>query len=153
MSLRQRFSDELKAAMKGGQARTVSTVRLIQAALKDRDIAAREKGVTDGIPEADILNMLQVMIKQRRDSIEHYERGGRVDLVQQEQEEIAIIEKFLPQQMSAAEAEAAIKAVIGEIGAAGIKDMGRVMSALKERYSGKMDFGKVSGAVKALLGK
>lgn len=151
MSLRQAFTDQLKTAMKSGQARAVSTIRLIQAALKDRDIAARGKGKTDGIDEAEILQMLQTMIKQRRESIQHYEQGGRVDLVQQEQEEIAIIEGFLPKQMSEAEMAAAIKALVAELGAATIKDMGRVMAALRERFAGKMDFGKASGIIKGIL--
>jgi hypothetical protein len=151
MPLRQQFSDRLKAAMKAGEARTVSTVRLIQAALKDRDIAARGKGKTDGIDNAEILQMLQTMIKQRRESIQHYEQGARVDLVQQEQEEIAIIEGFLPKQMGDAEAEAAIKALVAELGATTIKDMGRVMAALRQRFAGIMDFGKASGIIKGLL--
>jgi uncharacterized protein len=151
MPLRQDFVDRLKAAMKAGQARTVSTVRLIQAALKDRDIAARGKGKMDGIDEAEILQMLQTMIKQRRESIQHYEQGGRVDLVQQEQEEIAVIEGFLPRQMGDAEAEAAIKAIVAELGATSIKDMGRVMAALRQRFAGTMDFGKASGVIKGLL--
>ncbi|MBI5162380.1 MAG: GatB/YqeY domain-containing protein [Magnetospirillum sp.] len=150
--LRQQLNDALKAAMLGKQPRTVSTVRLILAALKDRDIAARSRGVMDGIGDDEILSMFQSMIKQRRESITLYEQGGRIDLAQQEAEEIVIIERFLPVQMSEAEAGAAIAAVIAEVGAGGIKDMGRVMAALKERFAGRMDFGKASGLVKKALG-
>jgi uncharacterized protein YqeY len=149
--LRTALNEALKTAMLAKEARTVSTVRLILAALKDRDIAARSKGNMDGISEDEILGMLQSMIKQRKDSIALYEQGGRLELAQQEQEEIAVIERFLPKQMSQDEAEAAIKSVIGEIEAKGLKDMGRTMAALKERYAGQMDFTKASGLVKGLL--
>ncbi|MBI4967612.1 MAG: GatB/YqeY domain-containing protein [Rhodospirillales bacterium] len=149
--LRTRLSESLKQAMLAKEARAVSTLRLVLAALKDRDIAARGRGVADGIGEDEILQMLQSMIKQRRESIALYEQGGRLELAQQEQEEIAIIERFLPKAMSEAETEAAIKDVIAEIGAAGIKDMGKVMASLRERFAGRMDFGKASGAVKKIL--
>lgn len=149
--LRQQLSDALKTAMLSKDARTVSTVRLILAALKDRDIAARPRGLADGIPEEEILQMLQSMTKQRRESIALYEQGGRLELAQQEAEEIAIIEKFLPAQMSEEEVAAAAAAVISEIGAAGLKDMGRTMAALKERFAGQMDFTKASATVKAQL--
>ncbi|MGE5545494.1 MAG: GatB/YqeY domain-containing protein [Solirubrobacterales bacterium] len=150
--LRQQLNDALKAAMLGKDARTVSTVRLILAALKDRDIAARSRGVMDGISEDEILSMLQSMIKQRRESIALYEQGGRLELAQQEQEEISVIERFLPRQMSEAETNEAVAAVIAETGAGGIKDMGRVMAVLKERFAGQMDFTKASAAAKAALG-
>jgi uncharacterized protein YqeY len=149
--LRNRLNEALKTAMLAKEARTVSTVRLALAALKDRDIAARSRGVMDGISEDEILQMLQSMIKQRRESIALYEQGGRLELAQQEQDEIEIIERFLPKQLSADEAEAAIKAVIAEVGASGVKDMGKVMAALREGFAGRMDFGKASGQVKTLL--
>lgn len=149
--LRERLNAELKAAMKAKDQCTVATIRLILAALKDRDIAARTKGQSDGIDDAEILQMLQTMIKQRRDSIEHYEAGGRLELAEQERQEIEIIESFLPRQFDDAEIEKAVRATIGEIGATGIKDMGRTMAALRERYAGQMDFGKASGVAKAAL--
>jgi uncharacterized protein YqeY len=149
--LRARFSDALKEAMRAKNERKVGTVRLIIAALKDRDIAARGKGNADGIGDDEIAQMLQSMIKSRRESIVLYEQGGRVELAEQEREEIAIIETFLPQQMSEAEVEAAIKAAIAEAGAKSIKDMGKVMAALKARHAGQMDFAKASAATKALL--
>lgn len=150
--LRRQLNDALKTAMLGKDARTVSTVRLILAALKDRDIAARPKGLTDGIPDGEIQQMLQSMIKQRRESISLYNQGGRPELAQQEAEEIAVIEKFLPQQMGEEEVAAAVKAAIADTGAAGIKDMGKVMAALKERHAGTMDFAKAGAVVKAALG-
>jgi hypothetical protein len=151
--LREKFKEALKDAMKARNERATATLRLIQAALKDRDIAARGRGKMDGVDEAEILAMLQTMIKQRRDSIQHFEQGGRLELAQQEQEEIAIIEGFLPKQMSEAEAEKAIKDLIAEIGAGSIKDMGRTMAALRERYAGRMDFGKAGAVVKQALAK
>ncbi len=150
--LRQRLSEALKAAMKGQDRRAVSTLRLILAALKDRDIAARGKGVEDGISDDDILAMLQTMVKQRRESIEHYEHGGRLELAEQEREEIRIIEDFLPHQMTEEEIAAAVASVIEETAAAGLKDMGKAMAALKARYAGQMDFGKASAVAKARLG-
>jgi uncharacterized protein YqeY len=150
--LRQQFNEALKTAMLAKDGRTVSTVRLIVAALKDRDIAARSRGVTDGIPDEEALQMLQQMVKQRRESITLYEQGNRLDLAQQETEEIAIISRFLPKQMSEAETTEAVKSVIGEIEATSLKDMGRVMAVLKERFAGTMDFTKASSLVKGLLG-
>lgn len=150
--LRQQLNDALKTAMLAKDSRVVSTVRLILAALKDRDIAARPRGVTDGIGEDEILQMLSSMIKQRRESISLYEQGGRLELAQQEQEEIAIIERFLPRQMTEAEMTAAVAAIVADVGAAGLKDMGKVMAALKERHAGQMDFTKASGLVKKTLG-
>ncbi|NUB16930.1 GatB/YqeY domain-containing protein [Azospirillum brasilense] len=149
--LRTRLNEALKQAMLAKNQRAVSTVRLILAALKDRDIAARSRGVTDGIDEAEILSMLQTMIKQRGESIKLYEQGGRLELAEQEREEITIIEGFLPKQMSEAEVAAAVKTVVDEIGATCIKDMGKVMAELKARYAGQMDFAKVSGTVKQQL--
>ena len=149
--LRTRLSDALKTAMKGKDAPTVSTLRLIMAALKDRDIAARGKGNKDGIPEEEILGLLQSMVKQRRDSIALYEKGGRMELAQQEAEEIAIIEEYLPQQMSDDDIAAAIDAVIEDAGAATLKDMGKVMAGLKEKHAGSMDFSMASAMVKERL--
>jgi len=150
--LRQQFNEALKTAMLGKDSRTVSTVRLIVAALKDRDIAARSRGVTDGIPDEEVLQMLQQMVKQRRESITLYEQGNRLDLAQQETEEIDIISRFLPKQMSEAETTEAVKSVISEIEAKTLKDMGRVMAVLKERFAGTMDFTKASSLVKGQLG-
>jgi uncharacterized protein YqeY len=149
--LRARLNDELKAAMKTKDQRAVSTVRLILAALKDRDIAARTKGNTEGIGEDEIFELLQKMVRQRRESIELYEQGKRLDLAQQEREEIAIIERFLPRQMSDADMAEAVSAVIAELGVDSIKDMGRVMAALKQRHSSQMDFSKASALVKQRL--
>jgi len=150
--LRPQLNDALKSAMLSKDSRVVSTVRLILAALKDRDIAARSRGVMDGISDDEILSMLQSMIKQRRESISLYEQGGRLELAQQEQDEIAIIERFLPRQLNEEEMTSAVSAVITELGAGGIKDMGRVMAALKERHAGTMDFTKASALTKKLLG-
>ena len=150
--LRQRLNDDLKAAMKSRDQRATSALRLILAALKDRDIAARTRGVTNGVDEAEIIDMLQKMVRQRQESIELYKKGNRPELVEQEQGEIAIIERYLPKKMSEGETNAAIAAVVEELGASSIKDMGKVMAALKERYSGRMDFGKVGQQVKQKLG-
>lgn len=150
--LRQRLGDALKAAMLAKDVRAVSTVRLILAALKDRDIAARPRGASDGIGEDEILQLLQSMVKQRKESIALYEQGGRKDLADKEAEEIAIIERFLPARMSEAETEEAVKATIAAVGAQGLKDMGRTMAALKERFAGRMDFTRASAIVKQQLG-
>ncbi len=150
--LRQRLSDALKAAMLSRDTRTVSTVRLILAALKDRDIAARPRGIADGVADDEILQMLQSMMKQRRESIALYEQGGRLELAQQEAEEIAIIERFLPAQLSESEVAEAVDGIVAAIGAQGLKDMGRVMAALKEQFAGRMDFTKASAIVKQKLG-
>jgi uncharacterized protein YqeY len=152
MALRDALGTALKEAMKAGDKRQVSTVRMVLAALKDRDIDARGKGNPNGIDEGDIQRMMQGLVKQRREAIELYKQGNRPELVQQEQEEIAVIESFLPKQMSDADAEAAIKAVIAATGAQSVKDMGRVMTALKEKYSGQLDLSKAGGIVKKLLG-
>jgi uncharacterized protein YqeY len=149
--LRAQLTDALKVAMKAKNDRAVSTLRLILAALKDRDIAARTKGNPDGITDDEIRQMMQNMIKQRRESIALYEQGGRCELAQQEAEEITVIEGFLPKQLGDADIQAAAKALITEIGAQGIKDMGRTMAAMKQRYAGQMDFSKASLVVKQLL--
>jgi len=151
MSLRARLNDDLKTAMRAKDERQVGTLRLILAALKDKDIAARPSGNTSGISDPDIMQMMNGMIKQRRDSITLYQQGNRPELAAKEQGEIDIIQSYLPQQMSSEEVAAAVKAVIAEIGASSVKDMGRVMAALKERFTGRMDFAAVSGVVKQNL--
>jgi len=149
--LRTELNEALKTAMKDKDENTVSTLRLIIAALKDRDIAARSKGNRDGIGDDDILGLLQSMVKQRRESIELYEKGGRMELAQKEAEEIAVIERFLPAQMADGEMATAIAEIVEETGAESIKDMGKVMGALKQRYTGSMDFSKASQMVKEKL--
>ncbi len=148
---RSQLSDALKDAMRAKEACAVSTLRLILAALKDRDIAARGKGNSDGIGEGEILDLLQKMVRQRHEAIELYRKGARQDLVDRETAEIEVIQRFLPKQMDEAEVRSAVQEVIAELEAATIKDMGRVMGALKERYAGRMDFVKASALVKAQL--
>ena len=150
MSLRDDFTASLKEAMKAGDKLKTSTLRLITSALKDRDIEARGSGKT--LSEDDILALLQKMVKQRQESLKIYTEAGRTDLAEQEQGEIAIIQSFLPQQMDAEAVSSAIDSVIAETGAASIKDMGKVMAVLKERFAGRMDFGAASGAIKSKLG-
>lgn len=150
--LRTKLSDTLKTAMKEKDKSATGAIRLIQAALKDRDIAERSKGNMDGISDEEILSMLQSMIKQRRESIEMYEKGDRPELAAKEDEEISIIEGFLPEQMDEQAATAAVNSVLSELDASSMKDMGRVMAALKERHAGSMDFSKASGLVKGILG-
>ena len=149
--MRQAFRDRLREAMKARDSRTVSTVRLILAGLKDRDVAERGQGNPDGLSESEIQRMLQAMIKQRRESIGLYEQGNRPDLANQENEEIAVIESFLPRQLDEGEIEAAVKAAIGEVGAATLKDMGKVMAALRERHAGVIDLGRAGAVVRRLL--
>ena|SRR5487761_1575585 len=150
--LRQAFTDRLKGAMKARDPRTVSTVRLILAGLKERDVAARTEGNAEGLAEPEITRMLQAMIKQRRESIALYETGNRADLAEKERDEIGVIESFLPQQMSEVEIAAAAQAAIAETGATGIRDMGRVMAALRQRHAGAIDLGRAGAVVKRLLG-
>ena len=150
--LRTRLSDTLKSFMKEKNERSVSTLRLILAALKDQDIAARGKGNKEGLSDDQILSLLQSMIKQRRESIKLYEQGGRMELAQREAEEIGVIEEFLPEQMSHDEMAIVITRIIGEVGAESLKDMGKAMGALKEQYAGQMDFAKASAMVKERLG-
>lgn len=149
--LRPRLSEALKVAMKAREQRATSTIRLIMAALKDRDIAARSRGVTEGIDDTEILGMLQTMIKQRQEAIVLYEQGGRLELAEQEAEEIVIIERFMPKQFSELEIREAVGAVIAEIGATCVKDMGRTMAELRSRYAGQMDFSKASALVREIL--
>ena len=150
--LRVRLNDALKDAMKAKESCAVSTLRLILAALKDRDIAARGKGKADGLGDEEILDLLQKMVRQRRDSIEMYEKAERQDLVDKEAAEIEVIERFLPKQLNEDEIRGVVGEVIGELEASSIKDMGRVMGALKERFAGRMDFGRASSMVKEQLG-
>ena len=149
--LRDDVSAELKQAMRSKNTVKTATLRLILAAIKDRDIAARTDGVFEGIGEDEILKVLQTMVKQRRESIKMYEQGNRPELAAQEAQEIAIIQSFLPEQMDDQEIEAAVTAVIKEIEANSLKDMGTSMGLLRERYSGRMDFGKASAILKSLL--
>lgn len=154
--MRDQITSATKSAMKAGDKRRLSTLRLISAAIKDRDIAARvdEKGQSTGkeaIEETEILQLLQKMIKQRKESEETYRQAGRSELVEQEQFEITVIEEFLPAQMSEDEIRNAVAEVIAAEGAAGLKDMGRTMGALKAKYAGTMDFGKASAMAKELL--
>ena len=148
--LREQFTTVMKTAMKAGDKRRLATVRMIQAALKDRDIEARGAGKEVG--EEDILAMLQKMVKSRQESADIYAKGGRPELETQEREEIAIINEFLPKQMAEDEVKAAIDAAVAETGAASMKDMGKVVAALKAKYTGQMDFARASALVKARLG-
>ena len=149
--LRSLVSQQLKDAMRSKDKRAVSTLRLIMAAIKDRDIAVRVDGITEGVDNSDILQLLQKMIKQRQESIRMYEEGGRLELAQQERDEIGIIEGFLPKQLDDDEVAAAVDAVIAELSAASMKDMGPLMTALRERYAGVIDFAKASAVAKARL--
>ncbi|MCB2108726.1 MAG: GatB/YqeY domain-containing protein [Rhodobacteraceae bacterium] len=149
--LRSRLSDALKDGLRSKDERSVGTVRLILAALKDRDIAARSKGNYDGIADDEILQMFNSMIKQRRESIALYEQGGRCELAQKEKEEIDVIQRFMPKQMSDAEVEAVVGDTVAAIEAKTLKDMGKVMAVLKEKFAGQMDFTKASSLVKQRL--
>jgi uncharacterized protein YqeY len=151
MGLREQINDSLKEAMKAKDQKRVGTLRLVNAALKDKDIAARTETSRELLGDDEILSLLAKMIKQREDSIAAYEAGNRPELAAAERDEITIIRDFMPKQMSADETKAAITKVIADLGAASIKDMGKVMAALKERFAGQMDFGKASGAVKEAL--
>lgn len=149
--LREELQKALKESMLNKDTDTVSAVRLIIAGMKEKDVDARGKGLKEA-SDADLMSMMQSMIKQRNDSIKMYVDGKREDLAAKERKEISIIERFLPKQMSDAEIEAAIKGVIAETGAASMKDMGKIMGALKAKYAGQLDFGKASGMIKNLLG-
>ena len=149
--LRTQINDALKDAMRAKDERKTGAVRLIINEMKKRDIEARPKGNADGIGDAEITSMMQGMIKQRRESIELYKKGNRQDLVDTEQAEIDVIEKFLPQQMSEVEIASAIDKVAAELGATSIKDMGKVMAELKKAYAGQMDFGAAGVLVKSRL--
>ena len=149
--LRERFYESLRSAIKAKDSRRSSTLRLIVAALKDRDIAARSSEKSSGVEEEDILNMMQTMIRQRKESIEMYRRGNRDDLAAVEEDEIKVIEEFLPTQLSDSQIATLTRDVINELEAQSIKDMGHVMGVLKTRYAGCMDFGKASQIVKQIL--
>jgi len=152
MSLRDQINTGLKQAMREKDSTRVSTLRLINAAIKDQDIAARAKGTDEGVAEADVLAILGKMVKQRQESVRAYEEGGRLALAEKEREEIAVIEEFLPRQLSDEEVAKAISDAISQTGADSIRDMGKVMGALKSKYTGQMDFGSVGPRVRDMLG-
>ncbi|MGA9251438.1 MAG: GatB/YqeY domain-containing protein [Roseobacter sp.] len=151
MDLRTKVTAALKKAMKDKDAERLSTLRLINAAIKDKDIAARADGNDDGVGDDAVLVILGKMSKQRKESARAYEEGGRLDLAERELEEVTVIEEFLPQQLSEDEAAKAIDAAVAEIGADSIRDMGKVMGVLKAKYTGQMDFGKAGPMVKDRL--
>ncbi|SHL74632.1 hypothetical protein SAMN05444389_101150 [Paracoccus solventivorans] len=151
MELRARIQDATKAAMKARDQLRLSTLRLIGAAIKDREIAARGEPGEGQLTEDDLVALLSRMVKQRQESARAYEEGGRLELAEREQAEIGIIQEFLPRQLDPAEVAAAIDAVIAELGATGVRDMGRVMGALRERHAGQMDFGAAGALVKKRL--
>jgi len=150
MSLREQFTEQLKASMKAGDAARTSTLRMILARLKDTDIAARPKGI-DKVPDTEVLSMLRGMVKSRRESVALYQQGNRPELAAKEDAEIAVIEAFLPQQMDDAAVEAAVAAAIAEAGASNIKDMGKVMTALRAKHAAALDMAKAGAIVKARL--
>lgn len=152
MSLRDRLQTALKEAMKAKEADRLSTLRLINAAIKDRDIASRGDGGPEMVSDADITAIMGKMVKQRQESARAYEEGGRLELAEKELAEIGVIQEFLPRQMTEAEVAAAVEAAVAETGAASIRDVGRVMAALKARHAGQMDFGAVGALVKARFG-
>lgn len=149
--MRERISEALKTALKAQDKLRVSTLRMVQAAIKDRDIANRGAG-KDAAGNDEIAQLLARMVKQREDSARAFDDGGRPELARQERDEIEIIREFMPKQLGDAELEAAVRAAIAAVGAASVRDMGKVMAALREKHAGQMDFGKASGVVKTLLG-
>lgn len=151
MTMRERLQAELKDAMRAREADRLSTLRLVNAAIKDREIAARGDGVEAGVSDADILGILGKMVKQRQESARAYEEGGRLELAEKELAEITVIEEFLPRQLSPAEVDAAIAEAVAEAGASSIRDMGRVMALLKAKHTGRMDFGAVGPRIKDRL--
>ena len=151
MDLRSRISDALKTAMKAKEAERLSTLLLINAAIKDRDIALRSDGGDETVGDAEVLQILGKMVKQRNESARAYEEGGRLELAEKELAEIKVIEDFLPRQLSGDEAAAAIQAAITETEASSIRDMGKVMGILKAKYTGQMDFGAVGPVIKERL--
>ena len=153
MSLRDTLNADLKDAMKAGDKRKLATIRLMNAAIKDKDINARTAGHdSEKLPDSALLDVFAKMVKQRQDSIAAYDQGGRPELAQQEREEMAIIQSYMPQQLSDDDTRDAIKGIIAAVGAASVKDMGKVMAELKAKYSGQIDMGKAGGLVKSLLG-
>jgi uncharacterized protein len=151
MSLRLRLQTALKEAMKAQAAARLSTLRLINAAIKDRDIASRGDGGPEEIPDGDILALMGKMVKQRHESARAYEEGGRLELAEKELNEVTVIEEYLPRRLDAGEVDAAIAAAVAEVGATSIRDMGKVIAVLKARHSGQMDFGAVGPRVKEML--
>jgi uncharacterized protein YqeY len=151
MGLRDQINDSLKEAMKTGDKRRVSTLRLINSAIKDRDIQNRTQGPDAGVSDTQIVEVLAKMVKQRQESLEIYEKAGRDELAAQEREEIRIIQSYMPKQLTDEEVKSVIAAVIKEVGATSVKDMGKVMAALKPRLAGRADMAVVSGLVKAKL--
>ncbi len=151
MTLRNEINTALKQAMRDRAAARLSTLRLISAAIKDRDIAARGEGKEEGVGEDEVLAILSKMVKQRQESARTYEEGGRLDLAERELSEITVIEEFLPKQLDEKEIAAAIDAAVAETGASSIRDMGKIMGALKSKYTGQMDFGQVGPMVKDRL--
>ncbi len=149
--IRKRLMDAQKEAMREREAKRLSTLRLINAAIKDRDIEARSDDTGDGVSDADIMGILAKMIKQRQDSSKMFEEAGRIELAEGERAEIKVIEEFLPKQLTEDEVAAAIEAAIKDVGASSIRDMGKIMGALKSQYTGQMDFGKVGAMIKAKL--
>ncbi len=152
MDMRTRVNAALKDAMKSKEADRLSTLRLINAAIKDKDIALRGEGDDKTVTDADVLAIMGRMVKQRQESARAYDEGGRLELAEKERAEIKVIEEFLPKQLSEAETEAAVDAAISAVGAESIRDMGKVMGELKGKYTGQMDFGKVGPLVKGRLG-
>ena len=152
MSLRERIQADIKEAMKAKEAARLSTLRLISAAIKDREIAARsERGEDSALTQDDVIALMSKMVKQRQESARIYEEGGRLELAEKELAEIKVIEEFLPRQLSPAEVDAAIADAVAETGAASIRDMGKVMAVLKAKYTGQMDFGAVGARLKEKL--
>jgi uncharacterized protein YqeY len=151
MDMRSRVNSALKQAMKDKDAARLSTLRLINAAIKDRDIAARGEGNETGVGDDEVLAIFGKMTKQRQESARAYEEGGRLDLSEREREEISVIEEFLPKQLDADEVAAAVNKAVKDAGATSIRDMGKVMAELKGRYTGRMDFSKVGPMVKDRL--
>jgi uncharacterized protein YqeY len=151
MSLRERITEEMKSALKAGDKARLSTLRLVSAAVKDRDIAARAEDRCTGCEETEIMSILQKLVKQREDSADTYEKAGRLDLAEAERAEIEVLREFLPKPMDDGEIAEAAKTVVTELEASGLKDMGRVMGELKSRYAGRMDFGQAGAKVKTLL--
>ena len=152
MSLREQLNADMKEAMKAGDKRKVATLRLMNSAIKDKDINSRTEGHDSALTgDSGIIDVLAKMVKQRQDSVEAFDKGGRPELAQAEREEIAIIQSYLPKQMSEDEAKAAVQTIVSEIGATGIKDMGKVMAELKARHAGQMDMGKAGAIVKTIL--
>ncbi|WP_116597199.1 GatB/YqeY domain-containing protein [Primorskyibacter marinus] len=151
MELRTRVNSAMKQAMRDKATMRLSTLRLVNAAIKDKDIAARSEGGDDGVPDSEVLAILGKMVKQRQESARTYEEGGRVDLAEREMAEIAVIEEFLPRKLSDKDVEKAVNDAMSEVGADSIRDMGRVMAVLKGKYTGQMDFGEVGPMVKKRL--